>query len=274
MNRRLLTLVLAAAALAALVATAVPALGSDAVAPKLDRRASAGALAKAKRALRVARSAKRVARRAGGRAGEARVHANAAQALAEENRSQAAKTRSQLQSTQAELAALKKELAAQAAAGGIASATESAPVATSAPFGEYEAAGGPSVQATVPASGLIEVWAEVEIEDEGGGAVGLFEDGRKVTGISAPEYCGDPGGVHDGSALIDMQGGTGSGGAFAPFSTPPNFTFLGCASTGAPAPVLLSRPPGPHTYELRYSQCSCGTGAEFRNRTLRVAPRP
>ena len=49
MNRRLLGVVMAAAAIAVLVA--VPALGRDAVAPTFDRKASAGALVKAKRAL-------------------------------------------------------------------------------------------------------------------------------------------------------------------------------------------------------------------------------
>jgi len=37
--------------------------------------------------------------------------------------------------------------------------------------------------------------------------------------------------------------------------------------------VLLKRSPGEHTYELRYSECSCGGSAEFRNRVLRVGPR-
>jgi hypothetical protein len=37
--------------------------------------------------------------------------------------------------------------------------------------------------------------------------------------------------------------------------------------------VLLQRPPGEHTYELRYSECVCGGEAEFQNRVLRVGPR-
>lgn len=280
MNRRLLAVAVSAAAIVALVLAAVPAFAGDTVAPTFDRKASAGALAKAKRALRQARQARRVARRAGIRAGGAQAKANAAMALAEEDRSQLNGTRDQLQSTQAALAALKKQVDASKVPDipKIASATAPGLVTSSAVFGEYEALGGPSVQVTVPSSGLIEVWAQVAVEGDDGGAVGLFEDGQRVTGISEPEICGDaePGGIQDGSALIDMQGGAPAG-QFIAVATPPTPGFaLGCASAGAPAPVLLSRPAGPHTYELRYSECSCslGGGAEFRDRVLHVAPRP
>jgi hypothetical protein len=69
-----------------------------------------------------------------------------------------------------------------------------------------------------------------------------------------------------------MEGG-GSG-EFATFSTPPSANgILGCTNLGAPAPVLLQRPPGQHAYELRYSECICGGEAEFQNRVLRVGPR-
>jgi hypothetical protein len=147
----------------------------------------------------------------------------------------------------------------------IASDGESGLVTSTAPVGSYESKGGPSVTVTVPSSGLIEVWAQVDVRDDEGGAVALYEDGTKVGGVSLPDACGD------GAALIDMQGG--GPGEFETFSTPPTLTFFGCANAGAPAPVLLSRPPGEHTYEMRYSECSCGGSAEFRNRVLRVGPR-
>lgn len=280
MNRRRLTLLIAAAALAALVASAVPAFGSDAVAPRLDRRASAGALAKARQALRLSRGARRTARaarraanRAGERVGEARGQANAALALADENRSQLNGQRTRLDAAEAKLAALEAKLAASA--GAVVSDSASGLVTTTAPFGEYEQLGGPSVRVTVPDSGLIEVWATAEIGAEEGGAIGLYEDGRKVTGISEPVGCGTTG-EEDGSGLIDFQGG-GEPGEFVAAATPPvPGSYLGCASAGAPAAVLLSRPAGTHSYELRYSECSCnpGGGAEFRDRVLRVAPRP
>ncbi len=246
-------------------------------APSLDRRASAGALARAKRALGLSRQARRAARlarseaaNAGDRAEEARAHANSATALGEENRSQMATAQGGLRAANARIDALQtqvEELAAQDAAGAkVVSAEEPALVSTSSPTGEFEALGGPSVQVTVPASGLIEVWAQVAINDGEGGGVGLFEDGHEVDGIAEPELCGDD------SALIDAWG-SGSG-QFVVYATPPVPGVVGCTSAGAPAAVLLSRPPGPHTYELRYAQCSCGGApAEFKDRTLRVAPR-
>ncbi|HEX5713155.1 MAG TPA: hypothetical protein VFX85_07565 [Solirubrobacterales bacterium] len=262
MNWRRLPLAIVATAILVLAATAIPAIGRDAVAPSFDRRGSAAALAKAKRAFDLARAARRSAREAQEGAAIARTaalvagnDAAAARALADTARDEATAAKGAATTTQAQLAA-----------NGIVSASEPGLVTSTAPIGEYEAKGGPAVQVTVPNSGLIEVWAQVEIKDDEGGAVGLYEDGAKVPGISAAEYCGDD------SALVDAQGG--GTGEFIPFATPPTPSFPGCTSAGAPAPVLLSRPPGPHTYELRYSECSCGGEAQFRNRLLRIAPRP
>jgi hypothetical protein len=284
-NRRSFSLAAAGLTLVALVAAAVPAFGDDALAPSLDRRASAGALARAQRALGLSRQARRVARRARGeaanagfRAEEARAHANSATALGEENRSQLATAQGGVRSAHARLDTLKaqtealraqvEDLAAQDRGGArVVSATEPGLVSTASPTGDFEALGGPSVEVTVPPSGFIEVWAQVAINDDEGGAVGLFEDGQEVDGIAEPEICGDD------SALIDASGG--GPGNFAVFATPPVPSVIGCTSAGAPAAVLLSRSPGPHTYELRYAQCSCGGApAEFKDRVLRVAPRP
>lgn len=278
MNRRSISLAAAGLALVALVAAAVPAFGDDSVAPSLDRRASAGALARAQRALGLSRQARRLARRAraaavnaGFRAEEARGHANAATALGEENRSQLVNAQGGVKAADARIDALEAQVRALAEQGGggaeAVSATEPGLVSTSSPTGEYEALGGPSVQVTVPPSGLIEVWAQVAINDEEGGGVGLFEDGQEVDGVAEPELCGED------SALIDAVGA--GPGNFVLYATPPVPGLIGCTSAGAPAAVLLSRPPGPHTYELRYAQCSCGGApAEFKDRTLRVAPRP
>lgn len=285
MNWRRFPLAIVAVAILVLAASAIPAIGRDAVAPSFDRRGSAAALAKAKRAFDLARTARRSAREAREGAAIARTaallagnDAAGAKALAETAREQAtaakaaaATTEAQLAGTQAQVATTQAELAATR----VVSASEPGLVSSSAVFGAYEAKGGPSVEVTVPASGLIEVWAQAGIEEEEGGAIGLYEDGQKVTGISAADICGDPGGIQDGSALIDMQGGPNAG-EFLTAATPPIPGLFGCTSAGAPASVLLSRPPGPHTYELRYSECSCnpGGGAEFRDRVLRVAPRP
>jgi hypothetical protein len=149
----------------------------------------------------------------------------------------------------------------------VASAREGGLVTTTAAIGDYESLGGPSVQVTVPPSGLIEVFAQADILNDDGGAVALYEDGQKVPGISEEAYCGDD------SALFEMTGG--GGGDFETFSTPAQFdVVLGCTNIGAPASVLLERPPGTHTYELRYSECVCGGEAEFQNRILRIAPKP
>jgi hypothetical protein len=255
-DRRLFLFVIVLLTAALLASAAVPAIGRDTVAPSFDRRGSAAALAKAKRALRLARAAQRSARATTLGVREAADDATAARAAALAAGSNAAGARASAAAVQAQIEATRTV-----------SASEPALVTSTAPIGEYEAKGGPAVEATVPSSGLIEVWAEVEIKDDEGGAVGLFEDGQKVPGVSAPELCGDD------SALIDMQG-IGGPGEFVALSTPPAPSLLGCASAGAPAPVLLSRPPGRHTYELRYSECSCGGEAEFRNRALRVGPRP
>ncbi|HYU59525.1 MAG TPA: alanine-zipper protein [Solirubrobacterales bacterium] len=150
----------------------------------------------------------------------------------------------------------------------VVSAQEPSLVTSTAAIGSYDALGGPSVTVTVPDSGLIEVWAQVDIKDDDGGAVGLYEDGQKVPGVSEDAFCGDD------TALIEMDGG--GPGDVETFSTPPipNLS-LGCTNAGAPSSVILQRPTGSHTYELRYSECQCGAGeSEFSNRVLRIAPRP
>jgi hypothetical protein len=276
-NRRLLPLAAAVAALTAVAAAAVPALGDERVAPRFDRAASAGALAKAKRALALARQAshesrvtRNVASGAEYHASEARTRAVLASGLAETDHDQLSSVRSRLDALELRLAKVEAEPRPIDGIGErspVISAREGSLVSTSSPSGEFEALGGPQVQVVVPASGLIEVWAQVAINDDEGGAVGLFEDGQEVDGISEPELCGDD------SALIDAAGeGPGN---FVLFATPPVPSVIGCAGAGAPAPVLLSRTPGIHTYELRYAQCSCGGApAEFKDRVLRVAARP
>ena len=139
-------------------------------------------------------------------------------------------------------------------------------VTSTAPITDPERLDGPSVQVTVPESGLIEVWAQADIRDDDGGTVALFQDGQQMTGISEENFCGDD------SSLFTMQGG--GPGDFETFATPPVVGIFGCTSAGAPAPVLLETSPGQHTYELGYSECACGGSAEFQNRVLRIGPRP
>ena len=122
--------------------------------------------------------------------------------------------------------------------------------------------GGPSVDLTVPASGLIEVWAQATISD---GVVSLFEDGQQLPGQDPNGACSA---LTDG--LLSVQGVP----AFTT-STPGAFGFTGCGGLGPPGPVLFKTSPGEHTYDLRYADCACDPAdAEFSERTLTVAPRP
>jgi hypothetical protein len=131
---------------------------------------------------------------------------------------------------------------------------------------------GPSVTVSVPPSGTIQVAASTEATD-GDGAVSLYQDGSQLAGqtpynANAP-YCSGPDGT-----LFDAPGSIAGPG---PFSTPGILGVLGCATVGAPGPVLFQTTPGTHTYELRYAFANCGCGgtqATFSNRRLWVNPIP
>ena len=135
----------------------------------------------------------------------------------------------------------------------------------------YVSLGGPQVTATVPASGLIEVWASVRFEDPADGVVTLFEDGQEIEIPGQEGICGT---ADLDSSLLTAQLG---GGSAITLSTPPALLFFGGCGTlgGVPGPVLFEREPGEHTYELRYADCGCDPGpAAFSNRSLIVAGRP
>jgi hypothetical protein len=132
---------------------------------------------------------------------------------------------------------------------------------------QYVARGGPRVTVTVPESGLIEVWAQFRTNDADGGAVSLFEDGRQVPGQAD---C-DPD-VQNSLVLVEGSG-TDPGSPVSAATPAAVDVAFGCVTFGPPGPVLFQRPPGEHTYELRYADpCPC-VGSVFSNRTLRVAPR-
>jgi hypothetical protein len=131
----------------------------------------------------------------------------------------------------------------------------------------------------VPASGLIEVYAAATFGEDGNmavaadGAIALFEDGQQVpVSEDALGICASP--PLDGPML--SAGGLDTGDETT-LATPAALNPFGCGVAGAtPSPILLERPPGQHTYELRYADAGCGCAAEpaaFSNRTLRVAPR-
>jgi hypothetical protein len=128
---------------------------------------------------------------------------------------------------------------------------------------------GPTVNVTVPDSGLIEVYAGALFESDG--AIGLYEDGNLVP-MQQQGACTGGSPAPDDALLSQLTG-------FAPLylSTGSILPVFGiCGNFGdAGATLLLKRPPGAHTYELRYSDCGCPGGQlDVSNRTLSIAPRP
>jgi hypothetical protein len=129
--------------------------------------------------------------------------------------------------------------------------------------GDFFISAGPNVTVTVPASGLIEVWAEAELRQVSGSAsyppmVGLREDG--VDSLPLP-FC-----------QFDIKGIL----TVPPAVTSFTHAFTGgpqCGRTVNPAPLILRTSPGAHTYSMVYVNRPTVV-AEFRNRFLAVAPRP
>jgi hypothetical protein len=128
----------------------------------------------------------------------------------------------------------------------------------------YRNLGGPSVTVDVGSSGIIEVWAQVTMSDDG--AVSLFQDGQPMPGQS--QLC-DPLGPGGPGALIASQAGGPT-----TVGTPGIASFVLCGTDGPPGPVLFQTSAGTHTYDLRYISCGCtGSPIDFSNRKLFVAPR-
>lgn len=232
MTRKLMVLGLAAVLV---IAVAIPVVAQDrVVTPKLQK-ISKRALKKSATALRTSRAAKLQARRA------------------EETAQAAAGAAAAAQAAQADLAATRVRSAF--AAGEATTSSE-----------EFVAlAGGPSVQVTVPPSGLIEVWAQATID--GDGAVSLFEDGKPLAGQT--ELCSPD---EEVGVLFSVPN---AGGPIA-VATPAEAGVGLCGSIGPPGPVLFQTTPGAHTYELRYASCGCGDASEpvaFSDRRLFVGPR-
>jgi hypothetical protein len=144
------------------------------------------------------------------------------------------------------------------------SGTLAGPVSTSDDT-NFVALGGPTVIATVPASGLIQVTASA-VGDDDDGVVSLYQDGVQMPGqFDAGGACG-PDGILFGTAT--------SLGPGQRWGTPFFFAFACMGAAGAPSPVVFSTTPGPHTYELRYAFCGCGTQATFSDVRLTITPLP
>jgi hypothetical protein len=247
MNSRLTLLAITTVLLAAF---AVPALAAPSEATPDVEGISVRALAKARLALLTARSAKAEARRA----------ARTAQAAL--NAAQKATGPTGATGPAGAAGATGPAGAAGPAQEAVQSGFAPGPVGTESET-YVSLSGGPSVNVTVPASGLIEVWAQVTIEEDG--AVALFEDGQKLPG-QTPD-CG-----------VDEEG-RGLLASFIPgeeitLATPASLP-LGpfCGGFGPPSSVLFQTSPGPHTYELRYATCGCSPEPVFSQRSLFVGPR-
>jgi hypothetical protein len=238
MTRKLTVLALA---LVLAVAVAIPGVAQERVATPKLQKISKRALKTSRKALRAARGANRNALSAGAQA--AAAGAAAAEAKASADAGRAALDASRVVSGQA--------------LGGV--------ELSSGDFATLP--GGPSVTVTVPASGLIEVWAQAVVYAEG--AVSLFEDGKPLAGQA--DLCSPQEGV---GVLFAVSAEVGEPIAVG---TPAVAGVGLCGSLGAPGPVLFQTTPGAHTYELRYASCGCEDAVEpagFSDRRLFVAPRP
>jgi hypothetical protein len=264
MSRKGVVLVLAAVIA---VAVAIPALADSGTTAKTAsvRGLSTRALAKAKAALRTARGAKRNVHKAAVSATAAQGAAAAAQISAASASASAANALKQ--ATLADEKAGGAELKAKEASESVASTrphigfAEGTKSTTSETFVKLDE--GPAVTVTVGSSGLVQVWAQATVEEEG--AVSLFEDNAQVAGQAE---CAGPG---EGGLFASQF--TGS-----PITTGTPAAGQACATLGAPAPVLFETTAGSHTFELRYAVCSCepggGATVTFSERRLIVAPLP
>jgi Collagen triple helix repeat (20 copies) len=136
----------------------------------------------------------------------------------------------------------------------------------------FQDLGGPSVTVDVPASGLVEVYAQVTIANDAG-SVALFDGNGKAAGqdpTCGPNAPTDP-------ALLTVDG-TALGGsdiAIATGTSPQLSLGPICGSLGPPSPVLFQLSPGTHTLSLRYAYCGCAAGpVDFSDRKIWAAPRP
>jgi hypothetical protein len=218
---------------------------------KTAKRAAGKARGIAQSALTTANTASTAATAAANKADAASADAAAASSKADAASTAAGAASAKADAVAADLNATKSK--SQSLAGSVTTANET----------DYQDLGGPSVTVTVPASGLIEVWATVDAEE---GAISLFEDGNQVPDLDPNFVCDGPNG-----ALLSVPGSPD-----AVVSTANAVPFGGlCGQPGPATAILLHVTPGPHTYSLRYADCGCDPGVDgtFSDRSLTVAPR-
>jgi hypothetical protein len=116
--------------------------------------------------------------------------------------------------------------------------------------------GGPTINVDVPSSGLIEIFARVEMKGTGCQYVSFFEAGNM-------------------NPIFELHASCVASTYFTHWSSPTNLD-----TQRAAAWILLEASPGPHTYSLRYRATNTGgneppsaaDAAFFRNRKLWIRP--
>jgi hypothetical protein len=140
------------------------------------------------------------------------------------------------------------------------------------PQDTYQDLGGPSLTVEVPASGLVDVYAQVSF-DVNQGAVALY-DGASPAAGQDPSVCG-PQGPGGPPGIISVDPTSVPVTPPVPVATGTTPGLIQCGTLGPPTPLLFQLSPGTHTLNLRYASCGCpGGDPEFSNRKLWASPRP
>jgi hypothetical protein len=126
---------------------------------------------------------------------------------------------------------------------------------------------GPQVTVNVPASGLVELYAQARIDGTSNsvGGLGLAIDGVTSNSVRCFTRAG---------LLLETPETPAASFATAPSA---DGTACGTALPGMPGPLMLSLSPGQHTFKIVYYAVSASAGPEtvtFSDRRLHVAARP
>jgi hypothetical protein len=141
------------------------------------------------------------------------------------------------------------------------SITTASPVAT--PLADLSTPG-PQVTVDVPASGLVELYAEAHVKGPTNTVGGI---GVAIDGTPGGTSCvGVNGLIINANAVADDTYATGPAGGLT----------CGVALPGLPQSLMVRTTPGTHTFKLVYSALSNAGSAtiDFSERRLYVAPRP
>ena len=152
---------------------------------------------------------------------------------------------------------------------GFVMATDPGELTTVGAYFYTNGARGPHVTVDVPASGLVEIYAQARMQTSSAGAAAVVTvmdtadfNGSGATAIPLP-LCGD--------TVNPLRG------VLATTSTTPTTVYTGgdrCGRTSNPGTILHRTTPGPHTFELFYATGDGTQPVTVSDRLLAVAPRP